>query len=149
MVRWFPLKILYLIDLCFYPPKAALIKSLPLCNVPQPDILIWPKENSGMYSVKSRYKCLIELATIDTVRPIVFAAQKSFWKNIWKLNVPGKIKHFLWRSCTNSLPSKENLKKRAIPIDPICHLYSRENEFVLHALWGCAKVQSVWATDFG
>ena len=26
---------------------------------------------------------------------------------------------------------------------------SRENESVLHALWGCVKVQSVWATDFG
>ena len=50
---------------------------------------------------------------------------------------------------TKPLPSKENLKKRAIPIDPICHLCSRENESVLHALWGCAKVKSVWATDFG
>ena len=132
----------HLIDLCFYPPEAALIKSLPLCTVPQPDILIWPKENSGMYSVKSGYKCLMELATLDTVRPIVSAAQTSFWKNIWKLNVPGK-------SCTNSLPSKENLKKRAIPIDPIYHLCSRENESVLHTLWGCAKVKSVWAIDFG
>ena len=111
----------HLIDLCFYPPEAALINSLPLCTVPQPDILIWPKENSGMYSVKSGYKCLMELATLDTVRPIVSAAQTSFWKNIWKLNVSGK-------SCTNSLPSKENLKKRAIPIDPIYHLCSREND---------------------
>nr|POE67407.1 hypothetical protein CFP56_43650 [Quercus suber] len=29
--------------------------------------------------------------------------------------------------------------KRAIPIDPICHLCSRDNESVLHALWGCEK----------
>ncbi|XP_065621705.1 uncharacterized protein LOC136064192 [Quercus suber] len=91
----------------------------------------------------------MEIATLDTVRPTISAAQKTFWKNIWKLNVPGKIKHFLWRSCTNSLPSKENMKKRAMPIDPICHLCSRENESVLHALWGCEKVQSVWAQDFG
>ena len=91
----------------------------------------------------------MEIATFDTIRPIVSAAQKHFWKNIWKLNVLEKIKHFLWRSCTNSLPLKENLNKRAIPIDPICHLCSRENESILHALWGYAKVQSVWATDFG
>lgn len=91
----------------------------------------------------------MEIAALDTVRPIVSAAQKSFWKNIWKLNIPGKIKHFLWRSCTNSLPSKENLRKIAIPIDPICHLCSRENESILYALWGCTKVQTVWAIDFG
>ncbi|KAK9988503.1 hypothetical protein SO802_028742 [Lithocarpus litseifolius] len=139
----------HLIDLCFYPPEAALIKSLPLCSVPQPDILIWPKENSGIYSVKSGYKSLMDSATLDTIRPSISATQKSFWKSIWNLNVPGKIKHFLWRACTNSLPSKENLKKRAIPIDPTCHLCSRENESILHALWGCEKVQTVWATDFG
>ena len=74
----------------FYLPEAALIKSLPLCTVPQPDILIWPKENSGIYSMKSGYKCLMEIATLDTVRPTVSVAQKSFWKNIWKLNIPGK-----------------------------------------------------------
>ncbi|XP_075674754.1 uncharacterized protein LOC142643931 [Castanea sativa] len=70
-------------------------------------------------------------------------------QTVGKLNVPGKIKHFLWKSCTNSLPIKENVLKRAIPIDPICHLCSRDNESVLHALWGCEKVQTVWATDFG
>ena len=112
----------HLIDLCFYPPEVALIKSLPLCTVSQPDILIWPKENSGTYLVKSGYKSLMEVDTFDTIRPPILATQKSFWKIIWKLKVPGKVKHFLWRSCTNFLPSKENLLKRAIPIDPICHL---------------------------
>ena len=91
----------------------------------------------------------METTALDTVRPAIFAAQKTFWKSIWTLNVPGKIKHFLWKSCTNSLPSKENLMKRAIPIDSICHLCSRDNESVLHALWGCEKVQKVWATNFG
>ncbi|KAK9998223.1 hypothetical protein SO802_017826 [Lithocarpus litseifolius] len=56
-----------LIDLCFYSPEVALIKSLPLCTVPQPDILIWPKENSSIYSMKSGYKSLMEFATLDTV----------------------------------------------------------------------------------
>ena len=93
----------HLIDLCFYPPESAFIKSLPLCTVPQLDILIWPKENSSTYSVKSGYKSLMEIATLDTVKPTVSAAQKSFRKTIWKLNVPRKIKHFLWRLLVYSL----------------------------------------------
>ena len=44
-----------LIDRHFYSPDAKLIKSLPLCSTPQPDIMLWPKEKSGNYPVKSGY----------------------------------------------------------------------------------------------
>ena len=97
----------HFIDLCFYPPEATLIKSLPLCTIPQPDILIWPKENSGIYFVKSGYKCLMEIATLDTVRPAISTAQKSFWKNIWKLNVLGKIKHSYGDHAQTLYPQKK------------------------------------------
>ncbi|KAK7860326.1 hypothetical protein CFP56_039662 [Quercus suber] len=42
-----------LIDRYFHPPNAKLIKSLPLCSIPQSDMLIWPKEKTGIYFVKS------------------------------------------------------------------------------------------------
>ena len=95
--------------------------------------------------MKSGYKSLME--TTRYCQTSNFCCIENLLD--WKLNVPGKIKHFLWKSCTNSLPSKENLMKRAIPIDSICHLCSRDNESVLHALWGSEKVQKVWATNFG
>ena len=60
-----------LIDLCFYPPKAKLIKPLPLCSTPQPDTLIWRAKKSGSYSMKSSYKLLCELQVLDTNRPQV------------------------------------------------------------------------------
>uniref|UniRef100_A0A7N2L4N4 RNase H type-1 domain-containing protein n=1 Tax=Quercus lobata TaxID=97700 RepID=A0A7N2L4N4_QUELO len=59
---------------------------------------------------------------------------KRFWKGIWKLKTPGKIKHFLWKSYTNSLHTRENLLKRTILHDPLCHLCAKEPENVLHAL---------------
>lgn len=31
----------------------------------------------------------------------------------------------------------------------MCHLHSAETEDVFHALWGCEKLQSIWATNFG
>ena len=85
----------HLIDLCFYPPEAQYIKSLPLCSTPQPNILIWPKEKSGHYSMKLGYKALTELSLSDLVRTEQLEAQKTFWRSIWKLKVPGKIKHFV------------------------------------------------------
>nr|XP_023920446.1 uncharacterized protein LOC112031976 [Quercus suber] len=67
-----------LIDLCFYPPQAILIKSLPLGSTPQPDTLVWRPEKSGCYSVKSGYKLLCELLIPNTNRLQVPVSSRGF-----------------------------------------------------------------------
>ena len=47
-----------------HPPEAQQIKSIHLCSIPQPDILIWPEVNSGDYSIKTDYKALQEKPTL-------------------------------------------------------------------------------------
>nr|POE75942.1 hypothetical protein CFP56_23406 [Quercus suber] len=78
-----------LIDWCFHPPDARLIKSLPLSSIPQLDTLVWSFEKLGSYSVKSGYKLLCELHNLDMNRPQVSESQKGFWKSLWKMKVPG------------------------------------------------------------
>ena len=68
----------HLIDLCFYPPKAKLIKSLPLCSTFQPDTLIWSKENSGNYLVKTGYKFLCDTPDVDLIDSEEAMAQRQF-----------------------------------------------------------------------
>nr|POF16190.1 hypothetical protein CFP56_24217 [Quercus suber] len=71
------------------------------------------------YTVKSGYKLLCE----DARSAANSEAVHSFWKGIWKMHVPGKIKHFEWRSaCSNALPTKMNLVKRKILDNDICQL---------------------------
>lgn len=137
-----------LIDLCFYPPDALLIKSLPLCSSPQPDSLVWRSERSGCYSVKSGYKLLCEPLLPDTNCPPVVDSKRGLWKSIWQLNVLGKIKHFLWKACTNSLPSKENLLKRKILLESSCPRCSGVSKSVVLALWSCTCIEVVWQMDF-
>ena len=36
----------------------------------------------------------------------------QFWKTVWNLQVPNASKVFLWRACSNILPTKDNLHKR-------------------------------------
>ena len=62
--------------------------------------------------------------------------------------MPGKVKHFLWRACTNSLPKKINLVKRRVLSDLVCHLCGRADEDTFHALWGCEAVKQGWDRDF-
>ena len=85
----------HLIDRHFYPPDAKLIKSLPLCSIPQSNMLIWPKEKTRTYSVKLGYKLLCECQNEELNQPRISDIERNFWSSIWKIKVPGKIKHFI------------------------------------------------------
>ena len=79
----------------FTPLEAALIKALPFCSTPQEDLLIWPLEKFGNYSIKSGYFLLHEWQDLDGFWGQVSDEHKRFWKSIWTLKVPGKINHFI------------------------------------------------------
>lgn len=100
------------IDSCFIPFEAQQIKAIPLSVSPQPDLLYWSLEKDGVYSVKSGYRGICEDARREEASVSNRATTSGIWSAIWKLSVAGKIKHFLWRACTNSLLTKTNLLKR-------------------------------------
>ena len=75
--------------------------------------------------------------------------EKAFWNSIWRIKVLGKIKHFIWKACTNSLPTKDNLMKRKILQEVVCHRCSDGVEDILHSVWSCEKLKIVWEKDFG
>ena len=43
----------HLIDSCLLPFDATRIKAIPLSDLPQPDLMYWALERSGIYSVKN------------------------------------------------------------------------------------------------
>nr|POE48158.1 putative ribonuclease h protein [Quercus suber] len=139
-----------LIDRYFHPPNAKLIKSLPLCSIPQSDMLIWPKEKTGIYFVKSGYKLLCEWQKVELNKPQIPDTEKNFWSSIWKIKVPRKIKHFLWKACANLLPTKENLMKRRILQDSVCQRCLNGLEDVVHSLWSCDDLREIrsFARDY-
>ena len=132
----------------FHPNEAQKIKGIPLPIYPQLDALYWPIFTEGLYSVKSGSKALCVETNQDSASSSVSVPSKKFWSNQWKLKVPGKVKSLLWRACTDSLPTKSNLCKRKILGDPTCSLCLKEPETILHALWGCEKIQVVWPRGF-
>ncbi|GAA0158865.1 hypothetical protein LIER_15786 [Lithospermum erythrorhizon] len=50
------------------------------------------------------------------------------FKKMWKLKIPEKIKHFLWKGLTKSLPTKDNLSKKKIDLHPSCFLCFQGHE---------------------
>ena len=75
---------------------------------------MWPACKNGEYSFKTSYQLLYEVENTSVASSSNRSNQEQFWKSIWKLHIPNKIKMSLWRVCSNALPTKENLKKRKI-----------------------------------
>ena len=110
------------IDSCLLPFNASRIKAVPLSDLPQADVMYWALERNGIYSVKSGYCALCDEARREEASSSNSGLVAGFWTKIWKLGVLGKVKHFLWRACTNSLPTKLNLVKQKIMNEAVCHL---------------------------
>ena len=47
----------------------------------------------------------------------------------------------------DSLPTKQNLKTRHIPVDDICDGCGDHVESILHYLWLCNQAKSIWRLD--
>ena len=55
-----------------------------------------------------------------------------------------KIKHFIWRACCESLPTKKNLFTKKVTRSANYDLCHDGVEDVIHALWGCQVIKEVW-----
>ncbi|KAL6196064.1 hypothetical protein ACLB2K_031680 [Fragaria x ananassa] len=71
------------------------------------DVLIWPTLSSGLYSVKSGYKFLVNKAAPSIIAHPHHSTTvtQDTWDWIWKLRVAPKIKHFVWSAITTNPPS--------------------------------------------
>ena len=134
-----------MLDQIFYDFKAATIKNIPLCRSIQEDVLLWPFNLDGEYSVKSSYRFLQEANTLQQPGPSNAEAMKPLWSKIWGLEVPNKVKNLIWCACKNSLPTKVNLARRKITSDSLCDICRVHQEDTVHALFYCPVLSSLWS----
>jgi hypothetical protein len=70
---------------------------------------------------------------------------RKFWKNLWKLNIPWKVRHFVCWACSEALPTKQNLSKSKVVLDPVCAKCGGEVETTTLILWECPLANCVWS----
>ena len=136
-----------LLDCNFYPWEVEIIKGIHVSQVVDTDTLVWPLAPDGMYSVQSAYRLYSEISRQALPSSSTGEGDKKLWNGIWKLRVPPKVRHFLWRVVRDALPTKINLLKRNVMADGVCELYRESNEDTLHALWLCDTVKTIWMSD--
>ena len=121
-----------------------MIKRIPLSRSVAEDTLYWPYSTSGHYTCRSGYRFLKEESELLAYPQAPPICDKKFWKAIWKLQVPPKIRNFIWRACRNALPTKQVLMRRKIVADLICERCKLDMEDAKHALWSCPELDLVW-----
>ena len=133
----------------FLPHEANVILGIPLSLRLPRDSLIWAWTPKGMFTVNSAYKVAQSLLReaypkLERGECSHTAGMKNLWKQIWGLNCPNKVRIFMWRACSNILPTKLLLRARGIGRDDVCDLCGG-SESSGHILWGCKVAREVWS----
>jgi len=120
------------------------ILRVPLTNTAASDVLIWSENKSNRFTVKSAYGVAQRLLNPTLGNHSMAGVIGRFWKSVWKLNTPPKVRNFLWRACSNILPTRDNLHRKKLQVEPWCAICHQPIETVCHILWECPLARNVW-----
>lgn len=104
------------------------------------------ESSSGAFSVKSAYTFIeAESSLANTLAESSSCnATEPFWKYIWKLDIPRKIKLFIWRAYNNGLPTGSELMRKLGFINARCCFCNYRIESPVHLFKDCWWVRALW-----
>ena len=75
--------------------------------------------------VKSGYHFITNLLLHDNDTP-----EWAHWTSFWKLNIPPKIKTFIWKACNDYLPNRDRWLTKGIQVSNNCVICGQYGEHV-------------------
>ncbi|KAJ8431184.1 hypothetical protein Cgig2_010216 [Carnegiea gigantea] len=108
-------------------------------NVRPTDKLVWHYELKGDFWVKSAYHLIRERRSQDGASSS--RCDTGFWRKIWSMNVPPRIRPYAWRVCNNVLASRANIIRRLEHFDASCGF---SIELDVHVLLECPLAVQIW-----
>jgi hypothetical protein len=111
------------------------------------DVMAWAYERSGGYSVRSAYRQL-KGEQSESLREKEGGAASSvtgkWWRVLWKLKVPPKVRIFWWRVIRNFLPSNAELKRRDVSHESHYAACGHQSEDLFHVIVECPWAKRLW-----
>lgn len=132
-----------LVEGIFLEEEVTKICGMAISPNKQADQLVWVGNKNGEYFVKSTYhlaKCRMEMERGSSSKQ---PGDVSLWKAIWKIRATRAVTMFIWKACSDILPTKDNLFKRGISNDSMCPICGSVPETVGHAIWTCPATKDV------
>ena len=121
------------------------IMQVPLSRLSSRNKLVYKENRSQCFSVKTEYQVALQMGQQQRVKHFGMVVDYGIWRKLWSLNVPPKVRMFVWRACSNILSTQDNLHCRKININPRCEICCQYLESAAHLLWECPLAQNVWA----
>lgn len=135
-----------LLSCVFWDCHIDAILRIPISRTSSLDVRRWFFSKSGYYTVKSAYYVARDLRKLRTNSATSSSnVQEKNWSFVWKLDIPGKIRVFLWRLLRNGLPVLQNLERCNIPVANLCPFCKQPSETILHTFQRCHFARLVWA----
>ncbi|RLN29500.1 hypothetical protein C2845_PM05G13950 [Panicum miliaceum] len=95
----------------FNPADADAIASIKLPNRRLDDVLAWHFDETGTFAVCSAYNLAMQLEHMNLAPSSSSSpgGERKIWANIWKAEIPPKVRIFAWKlSKDDILPTKNN-----------------------------------------
>lgn len=125
------------------PMEAEVVLNIPLCLYDREDGWAWSFTPNGRFTVNSAY----QVASRHLIEKHTASSLDSETRSLlWNMNVPSKIRIFLWRACREILPATDSLRKRNLNVSEGCRGCSAPTESAFHAICDCPMVRAIWDT---
>ncbi|KAL4296041.1 hypothetical protein GQ457_12G028380 [Hibiscus cannabinus] len=99
------------------------------------DRCIWRWTNHHGFELKSAY---------DRCSPLILEETDPIWNQIWTLQVPQRIRCFLWLASRQKLMTNLHRCRRTLSDDPYCPICQEAEESIIHTFRDCERLQQVW-----
>lgn len=114
-----------MIEAGFNRDEANVILGIPLSRTGYRDRLAWFHNANGIYSVKSGYGLVMKLMKNGALgkKRRRSTSEKTkhnqLWRTIWSLDVPSKMRFFIWKCCNHALEVRRNLMQQHMRVDNV------------------------------
>ncbi|KAL9687938.1 hypothetical protein QQ045_032349 [Rhodiola kirilowii] len=101
---------------------------------------VWTKDGSVALTVKGAYWCAVDVERLKSPaqgEQLDIREVQKFWRSLWKLRIPNRIKLFTWRLYHDSLPTMYDLAKRGCSVEDKCSHCGLRSEKALHVFKDC------------
>jgi ribonuclease HI len=126
---------------------AERILKIPLSEHLTDDFVAWHNTKSHSFTVRSAYYTEWNHQFGNRMRRPDGQGNTScnpVWEKVWKLEVPSKIKIFMWRALHGVVPGKSILADRHMRVHPQCPVCQAGPEDMRHLLFTCLRAREVW-----
>ncbi|CAL1414974.1 unnamed protein product [Linum trigynum] len=125
---------------------AHAIARVPVGPCTAKDSWIWRLTESGGYSVKSAYRMFRETRDSTLGNDLFSSSRPSRddWKWLWGLELPPKLRLFIWKCGKNAIATRVRLFDRKCAPNPLCPLCENQEETIMHCFFHCPKALETW-----